>query len=95
MISNAASFDCDQSDLISANIDVTAIKEILTDALELTMTDNPDPVATGSSVTYTINYKNKSESTLSNVILTDFLPVNIVLVSASYGSIIQGTEAVV
>ena len=95
VISNAASFDCDQSDLISANIDVTAIKEILTDALELTMTDNPDPVATGSSVTYTINYKNKSESTLSNVILTDFLPVNIVLVSASYGSIIQGTEAVV
>ena len=85
-ISNEASFDCDQCDLIYDGVNITVIKELLENALEFTMTDDPDPVATGSSVTYTINYKNISGQTLTNVIIKDIYPAGTVFVSANNGA---------
>ena len=65
-ISNEASFDCDQCDLIYDGVNITVIKELLENALEFTMTDDPDPV----SYTHLDVYKRQGLILLQKVLKT-------------------------
>jgi uncharacterized repeat protein (TIGR01451 family) len=51
--------------------------------LELTKTDNPDPVNVGDTLTYTLNVRNYGRSAASGVTLTDMLPPSVAYVSAT------------
>jgi len=50
----------------------------------------PPVVLAGSNLTYTINVTNAGPSTATNVLLKDFLPANVVLISASGGGALAG-----
>ena len=69
-------------------------EETVPNPLTITMTDNPDPVGAGQSVTYTINYANGGTILLTNITLTDFIPSGTVFVSASGGSEVAGETVV-
>jgi uncharacterized repeat protein (TIGR01451 family) len=59
--------------------------------LEITKSDSPDPVITGSNVTYTITVTSHGPATASSVVVTDNLPANVTFVScASTGSGVCG-----
>jgi uncharacterized repeat protein (TIGR01451 family) len=59
--------------------------------LEITKTDSPDPVITGSNVTYTITVANHGPATANSVVVTDNLPANVTFVSCvSTGSGVCG-----
>jgi len=62
--------------------------------LTISMTDDPDPVGAGQSVTYTISYENNSTETLTGVTVTNFIPAGTLFVSASWGGILQGEQVV-
>ncbi len=62
--------------------------------LSLSITDDPDPVAAGQSVTYAIDYSNNGEELLTGVFLTAFIPEGTVFVSASAGAQIQNKKIV-
>jgi uncharacterized repeat protein (TIGR01451 family) len=51
--------------------------------LSITKTDSPDPVTTGSDVTYTITVTNNGAGTAQTVIVTDNLPGSMTFVSCS------------
>ena len=63
---------------------------VTTGDLGVTLTDAPDPVSVGNSLTYTATVRNNSTSQATGVTLTDTLPAGITFVSAT-GS--QGTCA--
>lgn len=54
--------------------------------LKITKTDSPDPVRAGSHLTYTIGVENLGPSPATGVTVTDDLPKNVDLVSASASS---------
>ena len=58
------------------------------------MSDNPNPVGAGQSVTYTINYANSGQTTLTGVVITDFLPTGSIFVSASEVGVLMGDISV-
>jgi len=59
--------------------------------LAITKTDSPDPVTTGSDVTYTITITNNGPATAQSVVVSDNLPANVTFVScASTGSGVCG-----
>jgi hypothetical protein len=49
-------------------------------------TDNPDPVCVNGNITYTINFVNNGPGSAPNVTVTDAVPANTTLVSASVTS---------
>jgi uncharacterized repeat protein (TIGR01451 family) len=51
--------------------------------LEIAKTDSPDPVITGSNVTYTITVTNHGPAAAASVVVTDNLPANVTFVSCS------------
>ena len=51
--------------------------------LSITKTDNPDPVLTGQTLTYTLTVLNQGPSGATNVTVTDTLPGNVTFVSAT------------
>jgi uncharacterized protein len=51
--------------------------------LSITKTDSPDPVVTGSGITYTITVTNNGIDNASNVVVTDNLPVQTTFVSCN------------
>ena len=51
--------------------------------LDLTKTDSPDPVIAGQNLTYVLTVTNTGTGPVSNVTITDNLPPNTVLVSAT------------
>jgi uncharacterized repeat protein (TIGR01451 family) len=51
--------------------------------LELTESDDPDPVASGAALTYTLAYSNTGDATAAGVVITDTLDPNVSYVSAS------------
>ena len=51
--------------------------------LALTKTDSPDPVIVGNNLTYTITATNNGSSAATGVVITDTLPANVTLVSAT------------
>ena len=61
----------------SGCIDVTAAD------VAITQTDSPDPVVTGSNVTYTIAVTNNGPATAQSVVVTDNLPGSVTFVSCN------------
>jgi len=53
--------------------------------LSIAMTDSPDPVAAGGTITYTLNYANGGNANTSTVVITDPVPANTTFVSATSG----------
>src|SRR5207247_11309196 len=53
--------------------------------LAVSVTDTPDPVAAGSTITYTLTYSNTGSSGATGVVLSDTVPVKTTLVSATGG----------
>ena len=51
--------------------------------LQITQTDSPDPLAAGTSVTYTVNVKNVGPNPADSVTVTDTLPTEATFVSSS------------
>jgi uncharacterized repeat protein (TIGR01451 family) len=51
--------------------------------LVVTKTDSPDPVAVGSTLTYTVNVTNNGPADATGVTLTDTLPAGVTFVSAT------------
>jgi len=56
----------------------------------LSVTDSPDPVAAGGSITYTLSYSNRSGTDLTGVVITDRVPQDTTFVSAAGGSLAGG-----
>ncbi|MEI7615983.1 MAG: hypothetical protein WCJ54_04645, partial [Actinomycetota bacterium] len=79
-----------QSDPVVQTIDIKTSLDLITYAIALSITDNPDPVGAGQSVTYTIRYKSVTGTNLTGVVITDTIPEGTIFVSASSGSIIEG-----
>jgi len=65
--------------------------------LSVAVSDNPDPVESGSQITYTISYGNSgaANETPLGVTLTDTLPSNTTFVSASDGGTVDGSGTLV
>lgn len=51
----------------------------------ITKTDAADPVSPGSNIVYTLTASNEKNGTLTGVVITDVLPLNVVYVSSSAG----------
>ncbi len=51
--------------------------------LSITKSDSPDPVVTGSTLTYTLSVSNGGPSTAANVSVSDTLPIGVSYVSAT------------
>jgi len=54
--------------------------------LELSKGDDPDPVASGASLTYTLAYTNAGDATATGVVIADTLDPNVTYVGASITS---------
>ena len=61
--------------------------------LALGMTGTPDPVNSGSTITYTLSYSNTGNMNATTVVLTDPLPANTTFVSATGGGTASGGTA--
>lgn len=61
--------------------------------LVLTKSDDPDPVTAGDEVTYTLTISNTGPSPAPNVVVQDFLPpeVELISVTSSKGACVTGT----
>jgi uncharacterized repeat protein (TIGR01451 family) len=89
---NASDFLLNASSSNPQNLS-TGCLDLSTSDLGITKTDSPDPVTTGSDVTYTINVTNNGPGTAQSVIVTDNLPGSVTFVSCSStgGGVCGGT----
>src|SRR5256712_7829455 len=55
--------------------------------LAVSKTDSPDPVAAGGNLTYTLSYSNTGNANATGVVITDTIPPNSTLLSATPGHI--------
>src|SRR5262245_12297906 len=53
--------------------------------MAISKTDAPDPVNAGSNITYTLSYSNTGNMNATGVVITDTIPANTSLVSATGG----------
>ena len=79
---NASDFFLNAGSSNPQNLDSAGL-DLNTADLSVTNTDSPDPVITGSDVTYTITVTNNGPGTAQSVVLTDNLPVSVTFVSCS------------
>ena len=56
----------------------------------LSVTDSPDPIPAGGSITYTLSYSNRGATLLSGVQILDRVPPDTVFVSATAGGSLSG-----
>lgn len=56
----------------------------------ISVTDAPDPVAAGSTITYTLGYANAGNVDATGVALTDPVPLNTTFVAATGGGTLSG-----
>lgn len=86
-LSNTASVSSDTHDPNTANNSETELTNVITRAdLQVTQTDNPDPVVAGNDLTYVLTVKNNGPSDATGVILTDTLPSGVSFKSATPGA---------
>jgi uncharacterized repeat protein (TIGR01451 family) len=85
--SGAPVIDCAETAPVSAATITTTVSSA--PALAVSMTDAPDPVAAGASITYTIAYANSGNAQATGVVLSDPIPANTTFMSATNG----GTRA--
>ncbi len=53
--------------------------------LSISKTDSPDPVPTGGTITYTLNFQNTGNANATSVVVSDTVPANTAFVSATGG----------
>ncbi|MEK6281956.1 MAG: Ig-like domain repeat protein [Acidobacteriota bacterium] len=82
---SAVSAASGSTDTVSANNagNTSTLVSTLTDVALTSKTDTPDPVVVGSNITYTINFMNNGPSNAATAKVTDAIPANTTLVSAS------------
>jgi uncharacterized repeat protein (TIGR01451 family) len=80
----------------NGGVDAFVMKICVTVCTDLGVTQValPDPVRVGDNVTYTLKVTNKGPDTATNVVLTDLLPANVALVSASPIGSCSGTTTI-
>lgn len=74
--------------------DVTTVGVPLTDGLTLTKTVDQSAAAPGSTITYTVTYRNAGTDALGNVVIQDATPAFTTFVSAGNGALPAGLTAV-
>jgi len=84
--------DGDHTSLPVVELDYPTYLAILAPDLSIAQTASPDPVLTGSNVTYTITVNNNRPEAATSVVVTDLLPAGTTFVScsASAGGICGG-----
>jgi uncharacterized repeat protein (TIGR01451 family) len=70
------------------------VVEAVIPVLSISKTDDPDPVAAGNLLTYTIVVENSSAGELTGVTITDTIPAHTAFVSASAGGLPLGSQSV-
>ena len=80
-IKGTSNFDATVSDVAT----FTAIVAQTQFILDLTKTDAPDPVISGSNITYTLVVTSSGTRALTNVVITDPIPANTTFVGATGG----------
>ncbi len=73
--------DRQEVEIIIASLDAPHSSSVAD--LEITKTDDPDPIDSGELLTYTLNVENKGDQRATNVVLTDTLPTEVAFVSAT------------
>ena len=82
-ITNTADITCSTFDPSNGNnTDTETTTVALKSDLSLTMTDSPDPIEQGETLTYILTITNNGPYTATGVILTDVIPAAITYVSA-------------
>ena len=89
-ITNCANFFTNQSSLVTNCTDVTVVECI--PEVNLTKTSSRPEVAPGESFVYTINYENSCCANLTDVVVSDHLPAEVVFVSATHGGVYDGNN---
>jgi uncharacterized repeat protein (TIGR01451 family) len=79
LLTNNADVSDDGANAAEA-IEVTTVQNIA--ALTIGKVGSPDPVASGGTLTYTINYQNAGSTTLTGVVVTDAYDANATFASA-------------
>ena len=79
---NSSDFFLNNGNSNPQNLDSAGL-DLNTADLSVSNTDSPDPVITGSDVTYTIAVTNSGPGTAQSVVLTDNLPASVTFVSCS------------
>jgi uncharacterized repeat protein (TIGR01451 family) len=87
-IPNSASADADEALPVTADAS-TSINPIVD--LQITKTDNVDPVNRGGQLQYTLTVVNNGPSAATNVEIVDTLPSDVTFVSADGGTVTGGT----
>lgn len=87
-IPNTATAQSDESALVTANSSTTVNPEV---DLQITKTDNIDPVSRGGQLAYTLTVVNNGPSAATNVEVVDTLPSDVTFVSAAGGTVTAGT----
>jgi uncharacterized repeat protein (TIGR01451 family)/CSLREA domain-containing protein len=80
---NTASVTSNETDSNTANNTATQSTGIAVIGLSVAQSDSPDPVAVGTTVTYTIQVTNNSNTQVNSVVLTDTLTGSFSFVSAT------------
>ncbi len=83
-LSNTAVVSSNTADPNNANNTATATTTVNASAnLSITLADNPDPVATGAQLVYTVSVTNAGPSTAANVSVVTTLPAGVTFVDAA------------
>ncbi len=87
-ITNTAKVASTTSDPNAANNTATVTTNVIASSADLSInkTDTPDPVAPGDTITYTLTLKNDGPNVAENVTVTDTIPADTALVSATVTS---------
>ena len=96
-ISNTATVDGAEDDVGSGPNSDTEPTDVIPEAdLEITKSDDVDPVRAGADLTYTLTVRNAGANTATGIVVTDDLPNNVDFISAtpSQGDNCTGTDPV-
>lgn len=85
---NISAFEPDPNGGNNTATEETTVEPIPTADLTVTISDSPDPLPVGNTLSYTITVTNNGPNNSSNVTVTDTLPVGVSFVSSSAS---QGT----
>ena len=98
LLTNTVSVSGIGGELVAVNNSSTVVSGVgVTQGLVLGLTDSPDPVMAGRTLTYTIGVTNRAATAGTGVLVTNVLPpnVNFVTASASVGSVNRAGNLVI
>jgi uncharacterized repeat protein (TIGR01451 family) len=81
--SGAPAIDCNETSAVNGAAAATTVQSA--PSLSVALSDAPDPVAAGGTLTYTLSYANNGNASATGVILTAAVPASTSFVSATGG----------